>query len=282
MVLDFGRLFVPLDGCNMKRISQINFYRLGHLTRLRDLKPGERYGQFSHTLVSAEIVLEQFMGLNKEILPQAVEKAKQLKDTIQRRLAHAIELISDAETTSVGWALTNFETTLEDELERLPTFLVEPVGAYSFGQLISNADAVFSEGLRTSGIIPNQALKDVQCAGKCLAFDQATACGFHAFRAADAMIRAYYAHFIGSPPPGGKEPRDWGGYIQELRKAIANNPKPRIPNDRTVELLDSIRAMDRNPVIHPEQDLDADTALATFDLCKNVITLMAIDIRNLP
>jgi hypothetical protein len=37
--------------------------------------------------------------------------------------------------------------------------------------------------------------------------------------------------------------------------------------------------MDRNPVIHPEVDLDADTALAVFDLCKNAITLMALDIR---
>ena len=56
----------------------------------------------------------------------------------------------------------------------------------------------------------------------------------------------------------------------------------RKPNVRTVELLDSIRATDRNPVIHPEQDLDADTALATFDMCKNAIVFMALDIKGAP
>jgi hypothetical protein len=47
-------------------------------------------------------------------------------------------------------------------------------------------------------------------------------------------------------------------------------------------LLDSIRAVDRNPVVHPELNLDANGALAMFDLCKNAILLMAIDITNAP
>ena len=50
------------------------------------------------------------------------------------------------------------------------------------------------------------------------------------------------------------------------------------PNLRTVELLDKIRSTDRNPVIHPAVDLDAETVLTSFEISKLVIEYMAIDI----
>jgi hypothetical protein len=263
----------------MKRINQMNFYLLGHLNRLRDVREGEVYANHSQIIAATEALLQRFLVTNKDTLPQTLSKAQQLREFIHKELvADTNRQLSDDIISRIDLYLIQFETTLADELERLPTYLVELVAAYSFGQLISKADTVFSEGIRK--LIPEQALKDVRSAGACLDFDQATACGFHAFRAADAMIRFYYAHFLGVTPT--KEPRDWGGYIRELRKAITNASTTKIPNVRTVELLDSIRAMDRNPVIHPEQDLDAETALSTFDLCKNAMTLMAIDIRNHP
>jgi hypothetical protein len=94
--------------------------------------------------------------------------------------------------------------------------MVDPVGAY---RLIGEADKVFPECLRKT-LISEQVLNDFRVAGRCLAFDLPTACGFHAFRAADAMIRPYHTHFVGVPP--GKEPKDWGGYIRAFR-AITNN-----------------------------------------------------------
>jgi hypothetical protein len=120
----------------------------------------------------------------------------------------------------------------------------------------------------------------MKTSGACLAFDLFTACGFHAYRALDGMLRTYFIHFSsGAAPP---KSRDWGSFIAELRKFLVKPSGGRIPNSRTVELIDKIRSTDRNPLIHPEENLDKEEAMASFDLCKNVITYMAIDIRDTP
>src|SRR5205807_4190220 len=106
-----------------------------------------------------------------------------------------------------------------------------------------------------------------------------TACGFHVCRATDEMLRRYCAHFGAVPKGSG---RDWGRYIQALRDVLANPPTTKKPNERTVDLLDSIRALDRNPLIHPEDNLDSDDALILFDLCKNAVALMVADIKKSP
>jgi hypothetical protein len=127
--------------------------------------------------------------------------------------------------------------------------------------------------------MPPQAIDDFDQAGKCLAFDAATACGFHVFRAIDGMLRKYCEHFGAVPKGNG---RDWGTFIRELRCVLADAAAARRPNVRTVELIDSIRAQDRNPLVHPELNLDSDGAVLMFDLCKNAISLMAMDIKNAP
>jgi len=65
-----------------------------------------------------------------------------------------------------------------------------------------------------------------------------------------------------------------------LGVVLNNTSAPKKPNKRTIELLDSIRAVDRNPLVHPDLNLDHDGALLMFDLCKNVIGLMAVDMKN--
>jgi hypothetical protein len=88
------------------------------------------------------------------------------------------------------------------------------------------------------------------------------------------MLRKYCDYFGAKPKGNG---RDWGRYIGALRDLTA---PAKTPNARTIELLDSIRAIDRNPLVHPELNLDSEGALMVFDLCKNAISLMALDIRN--
>jgi hypothetical protein len=67
------------------------------------------------------------------------------------------------------------------------------------------------------------------------------------------MLREYCNHF-GAKPKGNA--RDWGKYIGALRDVLNDANVTRKPNERTIELLDSIRAVDRNPLVHPEQNLD--------------------------
>lgn len=162
-------------------------------------------------------------------------------------------------------------------MRRLPTYYVEKIGAYSSDDLISRAENVFPVDIRSN--LPQQAIEDFRMAGKCLAFDAATACGFHVFRAADAMLRVYCTHFNATPKGNS---RDWGTFIRALRDVLDDSTATKKPNKRTVELLDSIRSQDRNPLVHPELNLDSDGAILMFDLCKNALSLMALDIMNSP
>jgi len=280
--LDYGPLWRAIEGTDMKRVNQMRLYRLGSVSRLRNIRVGDTFDEYINWTWYPMVQLQAFAE-NEEyqrILPFSVQKAAALRSAAHG-VFHEKQAADQSDIDYVETLLSSFEASLDDELQRLHTYQVDQVAAYSFDRLIGAADTVFPEDQRKDGTIPERALADFRSAGRCLAFDLPTACGFHAFRAADTMIRAYYAHFVVAPKPT-KEPRDWGGYIRAFRDVLTAQFAHRKPNVRTVELLDSIRATDRNPVIHPEQELDSGTALAMFDLCKNAILLMALDIKAAP
>jgi hypothetical protein len=263
----------------MKRVNQIRLYRLGSLTRLRALAPSDA-DTFWNDTAHASIRLRAFASDdNEKTMPAAVARARELFNEL-RRIDQEGKGLDETGASRIARLLTEFETSLEDALTRHPTYEVEPVGAYSSDYLITSADHVFPPSLRSDGIIPKNALDDFRSAGQCLAFDVPTACGFHVFRATDSMLRRYCEHFGGSTLK--PKIRNWGSYIRLLRKILAHAEHDRKPNIRTVELLDKIREIDRNPVVHPEQDLDSETALAIFDMCKNAILFMALDIKRYP
>ena len=264
----------------MKRVNQMRLYRLGNLTRLRSLRAGDKADQGVNSVTVMLIQLRAFVD-NEEyqkMLPAAVEKAATLSKILEEMYVFEETLSQNTINYAVS-VLNTFETSLEDDLERLPTYEIEPVAAYSFGQLINAAETVFPENMRKEGILGAQTILDFRWAGACLAFDLPTACGFHVFRATDAMLRKYCDHFGAVPKGSG---RDWGRFIQALRDVLANPAANKKPNVRTIELLDSIRAIDRNPLVHLELNLDSDGALLIFDLYKSAVSLMVVDIKSSP
>jgi hypothetical protein len=272
--LDYGPIWRAIEGTDMKRVSQMRLYRLGTLTRLREIHIGDPPQRAFLVAANAKTILTIFIQdlENQKTLPRAVERAKNILATIDGAWATLLfatgSVVSRPLVEDLSEQLLAFEASLDDELWRLHTYMADAVAAYSFDRLIGTADTVFPEEYRLNKLIPEQALGDFRSAGRCLAFDLPTACGFHSFRAADAMLRKYYAHFVAGTAPK-KKIRDWGSYIRVLRSILNDPAAIRKPNKRTIDLLDSIREIDRNPVVHPELDLDTETALATFDLCKN-------------
>jgi hypothetical protein len=205
-------------------------------------KAGDERAEWKFRLEQTQVQIREFAVSNQELLPNASERGWRLQEDIGRlREDHAGDKINQGEIDYTIRQLGAFEASLEDDLARLPTYIVGRIGAYSSDQLITAADNVFSAELKSD--LPPKVLDDFRAAGACLAFDLSTACGFHAFRAADAMIRAYYLHFVIAPQPT-KEPRDWGGYIRAFRDVLKDQFAHRKPNIRTIELLDSIRATD--------------------------------------
>jgi hypothetical protein len=86
--------------------------------------------------------------------------------------------------------------------------------------------------------------KHIDSAGKCLAFDLPTACGFHAVRGVELMILKYLKAF-------GTETRDlktWFDYVKAVSEAEADGRKP---SKKVAQMLDRMRDLDRNPLMHP-------------------------------
>lgn len=263
-VLKIGPLWCSIDGRSVKRTNQMQMYRLGALHRLREINNILDEETRKLILWIATIHLMQFVDdqINVALVPGSVNRAKELLGDIDSCSA-------TNDTSTLVLFLTRFETSLDDDLARLPTYLIERVGAYSVDQLIASADSVFPQGVKKK--LPDETVDDFRSAGACLAYEQPTACGFHVYRAAEGMLRAYCHHFGASPTGSG---RDWGKYIKALRAVLDDASTTNKPNKRTVELLDAVRSVDRNPLVHPELSLDNDGALMAFDLCKNVISLM--------
>jgi len=52
-------------------------------------------------------------------------------------------------------------------------------------------------------------------------------------------------------------------------------------DEKTVAVLDQIRSLHRNPLMHPEVFLTADEGLRLFDIAKSAISAMADQIKQL-
>ena len=268
----------------MKRVTQFNFYSLGYVRSLEFLRAGDKLAGHRVGLNMCGLRLGAFCRneLNQRLLPNAVREATFLRNTV-RMLSDPTptevyvnpngELTQEAEDI-IAREVVEFETALRHGLDGLPTYVVERVGIYDADYLLTKADDAFPADLRP--YIPAKSLDDFKKAGSCLAFELYTASGFHGFRALDEALRAYCTHFTGGLPKQG----DWGSFIREIRSVPVGSA--RMPNTRTVDLIDRIRAEDRNPLIHPETDLDALQANTTFDLCRTAITFMAMDIKAAP
>ena len=110
---------------------------------------------------------------------------------------------------------------------------------------------------------------DIDHAGKCLAFDLPTSCGFHILRAVETCAKAY-VHAVTGALPGIKQ-RNWGEYILQLKNAGAH--------EDVTDLLRILKAK-RNPLMHPYDNLDVDEAISLLCLCQAGMDTIAEDLRR--
>ena len=112
-------------------------------------------------------------------------------------------------------------------------------------------------------IMEPEAKREFGEAGKCLVFERYTVSGFHALRGVECMIRQYIKKLTGGLPTK----RDWGHYIDVLKK---NGTDPKLTT-----VLDDIRTLDRNPLMHPEDWLDIDDAVGIFSIAQTAVVRLA-------
>jgi hypothetical protein len=216
--------------------------------------------------VGVELFVKQ--EVVKDFIPRSYEKAVRFLEIIN----HFEEMVmrDDPRGGNVDvlqTTLEGFSITLQDELDRLPTFTVTAKGNLDIRALVKGAAKGWPRA--TIELLNTFVVDDVNHAGECLAYDLPTACGFHILRAVETCAKAYVHAATGKLPP--LKNRNWGEYIEQLKLAGAHTD--------VTDVLRILKAK-RNPLMHPHENLDVDNAIALLCLCQSGIDAIAVDLQR--
>jgi len=209
---------------------------------------------FSHTLRSSRPYADKLV----EALRSAIHH-----DDHSRQLDHS-------EVYSITNAFSQFKIALLAELEVVTNYFVVQKGGFDVVSLLDYSSSIFPPDL---GVKVPEAMFDVAEAAKCLAFERATACGFHLFRATESVLRKYYVEVT----EGKAEPkvRSIGVYLNALTQCGKGNPK-------VLAALKQMADLHRNPLIHPDAVLSIDEALSIHGIARSAIAAMLKELPDAP
>jgi hypothetical protein len=172
--------------------------------------------------------------------------------------------IAPYRATEIREAAKEFETILRTECQLMDTYFVSKKGTYSTKDLIDNAHFQIPNPSRS--LLPEQAKIDFDQAGKCLAFDVATAAAFHLLRGTETVLIEYYDLAVPGPKKASRKMRNWGVYIKLIREHKGDAA--------AMNVVDHIRDVYRNPVTHPEENYTDERAQVLFGLCVSAVVLL--------
>ncbi len=160
---------------------------------------------------------------------------------------------------------SDFRTVLMAELATLRAYLVLKKGIYATSDLIETAELTLPESVVSK--LPQSVVVELREGGRCLAFECATASGFHVMRAVELVLHRYYV--VCCKPSSRAKLPNWGAYLCEMKKC----KEPAVL--QVVALLQQIKDLERNVIMHPEAVLTPDDAFRLFELAKSAIIFMA-------
>jgi hypothetical protein len=277
----WGLFFYDVKGYpDMKEVNLLKWYRFGEQLSLHmQITSGETMMETWMKLTFFDEWPRSFLGETIGVpIPRTRQALIELKDAgmvVHDRLLAAIQNNQDApitvgENVHLHHLVKIFEREFEHEARDLAIFAVTPKGDLDTRILIEDAAKKFDANLLA--VMPDRTKEDIGEAGRCLAFERATACAFHICRATEGLMRTYYKHLTGNdwPPPAvpPKKPmnKDWKVLVDQLR--VEGAPKS------IYTRLDEIRD-DRNAYAHPDVIVPLDEAPIVYDLCTGVMFYMA-------
>ena len=162
-----------------------------------------------------------------------------------------------------------FKSVFFAELSVLPAFLATGKEGYDVNTLIDEGQKLFPA--LTISKCP-EAESDMREAGKALAFELATSCGFHIFRVTESVFKRYWDHVS-----GGDDRSNFtiGYYAKELENKNLGDKK-------IWETLKQLASLHRNPLIHPEVNLTVEEAIDTLGIARSVIAAMLRVMPDIP
>jgi hypothetical protein len=261
----------------MQRVNGHGFFYLGWgigALAISLQRSGETLSAHAPSALWAAYQLDLLVGASDELiaLPLSKSAAQMLAALIrttfsEEKLAERGQAEAEPhEIANIQTGITNLDALLSAELARCDLYFISKKRAWNMNQLIFSAEDVLSTSVKAS--LTDECKREIQEAGRCIAFDLPTASGFHIFRAIELVILEYFP-VLGVQPPTA---RNLGQYIQTLRSASVGA--------RITGMLEHLKDHYRNGIIHPEDVLTADEAENLFQFAASAISAMIGDITT--
>jgi hypothetical protein len=271
--------FRRIKESQMLDVDIFHFFWLGLLVEPIARIPVEApLSYFFADLVTLNLGLEGFQEgtILAEALPSTASSARELLDAVNEiippvgspvpNINRPVETYKIQRIKTLATGLTAM---LKDEAQRSYILKVEDQRCFSNFSLMDKIEKCFSKECWDT--ITDEAKREFGECGKCLALERYTGSGFHALRGVECVIKQFIEKLTGQPPPKDKK-RDWGYYIDVLK---SNGADPKL-----ISVLDNIRSLERNPLMHPDDWLEVDEAVAIFTLSNTAIVRLVAGITK--
>lgn len=273
----------------MRRISLHTYLELAeHLERIRSTltQPKTSKGDIFFALMDTKKVFSQFSENDKAftVSKHAINEALESIDNFIKNFVYDENgkfEFSNLDDELERWqyiSLTkkfdSLKSVLLTECHDASIYFVDQVLIYDTASLVERASARIPQDIRD--IVPENILYEFDQAGKALAFELYTACGFHVLRSLEIMMEHYLIGFNYNCDKFST----WWNYIDAMKKLSDDKTRAQKPSKKVAAMLDRIRELDRNPLMHPQDTLDSTQAETLFSLSTITIIEMTRDLAS--
>jgi|GEM_PF-3395614 len=253
------------------------FHWLGAVVSpIETIRPGAPMVSFLQSMLFARIALEGFTDDLARAFPLTADTAVELLAAINAVVPPVGSVIPDLnapirqdQVDRLRVMVHALASSLRDEGKRSYVLKVEDQRCLSSYSLVEKIEDCFSPDSWSA--ISDAAKREFDECGKCLSLERYTGAGFHALRGVECVMRQYIEKLTGKEIEKNRK-RDWGFYL----KTLADNGA----DAKLIAVLDNIRTLDRNPLMHPEDWLDVDEAVGIFNISHTAISRLATGIRK--
>lgn len=185
------------------------------------------------------------------------------------------EEFTDWQVSEIPNKIESFRNVFAAECAEVDVYTVGQISIYKTSALVSDGAGIIPADIQPD--MPVETLIEFNSAGRCLAFDLPTACGFHALRGLE-LVMDEYLRFFGVDT---SKTKSWSDYIKAAIKLIESHPEEheKRPSPKVAAMLDRMRELERNPLMHPRDTLDAVQANMLFQLCAITVVEIARDMK---
>jgi hypothetical protein len=276
-----------LRGDEMRPVGGFFLFELGQVVLLTALPPNVDLTPSLEMLKGWHKDLEGFVNdkFNQEDLPDTVDTAKVLSNTLKTLIETSPPVVSDQGKLSLVWLVTQLRGHLQTDLAKLEIQALEDRGGRSVRTLWNKPLTLISAKVLQH--LSPFVTENVQDGARCFILDRWTATGYHMMRSVECVLRQYRElvtgqHYLRIDPNTKDERFDgYGKLVRSLADGLTNLKKSRTTYGQLgliVGILEPLQELYRDPLSHPElKALDEEEAKTAFNQGLEVIAKMVLD-----